>query len=394
MRNLQDVWQTRLTHYTNELQKYMRYIFTGHIAIVIVFLLGAGGYQYSEWLTVVQPDFPAALIVGVVMGVLVMFSQPATLLKEPDAVYLLPLEKKMPQYFAQALRFSFVTSLPVLVIVYVAFIPLLKAVTPLSTTSIWLGATVVLVMKYMSIHSEFAFRYFLRGRFVWLDRLVRFALVVLTLATYLNGWYYGLAIGVITHVIYWRLLTAKTANQPFPYEHFITIEQNRMLRFYRFANYFTDVPHLRGAIRRRKWLDMVYNLAPYGKKNTQRYLTWRLFIRTNDHFYLWVRLTFIAALLAAFVDIMFVRFIIAGALSFATTLQLQQALTNQAAFRMDMLYPVPATQKNEAATSIVRLLTVVQAIIVMVSHITQPYFYVTGVIMIAVGLVTQQVMKK
>ncbi|HEY9571149.1 MAG TPA: ABC transporter permease, partial [Metalysinibacillus sp.] len=68
MRNLQDVWQTRLTHYTAELQKYMRYIFTGHIAIVLVFLLGAGGYQYSAWLNVVQPDFPAALLVGVVLG--------------------------------------------------------------------------------------------------------------------------------------------------------------------------------------------------------------------------------------------------------------------------------------------------------------------------------------
>lgn len=394
MRNLQDVWQTRLTHYTAELQKYMRYIFTGHIAIVLVFLLGAGGYQYSAWLNVVQSDFPAALLVGVVLGVLIMFSQPATLLREPDAVYLLPLENKMNEYFTQALRFSFTTSIIVIVVAYVAFIPLLKVVTPLSTALLWLGLAIALALKYMSIHSEFAFRYYMRGHFVWVDRLLRFGLVVLTLATYLNGWYYGLAIGIITQFIYMRVLKAKVQNQPFPYEHFITIEQNRMLRFYRFANYFTDVPHLRGAIRRRKWLDMIYVLAPYGKKNTQRYLTWRTFVRTNDHFYLWVRLTFIAALLAAFVDITIVRFIIAGALSFATALQLQQALTNQSAFRMDMLYPVPAAQKKEAATSIVRLLIIVQAIIVTLSHVTQPYFYVTGVIMIAVGLFTQQVMKK
>lgn len=394
MRNLQAVWQTRLAHYTNELQKYMRYIFTGHIAIVIVFLLGAGGYQYSAWLEQVSPTFPAAALVGCVMGLLIMFSQPTTLLREPDAVYLLPLEQKMPQYFSQALRFTFTTSLMLIIIVYVAFIPLLKIVTPLAITMIWLGLGIALVMKYMSIHSEFAFRYLYRGRFVWVDRVIRFMLVWLTIATYLNGWYYGVGIGVITQFIYMQLLKKKVHNKPFPYDHFITLEQNRMLRFYRFANYFTDVPHLRGAIRRRKWLDMIYQLVPYRQQNAHRYLLWRTFIRTNDHFYLWVRLTVIAAVLMAFIDITAVRFVIAGALAFATALQLQQALTHQSAFRMDVLYPVAQAHKQAAATSIVRLLIVVQALIVTLSHSMQPYFYVTGAIMLIVGLVTQKMMKK
>ena len=32
----------------------------------------------------------------------------------------------------------------------------------------------------------------------------------------------------------------------FPFDHFIEVEQSRMMRFYRFANYFTDVPHITG----------------------------------------------------------------------------------------------------------------------------------------------------
>ena len=89
-----------------------------------------------------------------------------------------------------------------------------------------------------------------------------------------------------------------------------------------------------------------------------------------------------------------VRFVIAGALAFATALQLQQALTHQSAFRMDVLYPVAQAHKQAAATSIVRLLIVVQALIVTLSHSMQPYFYVTGGIMFIVGLVTQKMMKK
>ena len=49
---------TRFVHYINEFQKYLKYIFTGHIAIGSVFVIGAGGYTYSEWLKEVSPDFP------------------------------------------------------------------------------------------------------------------------------------------------------------------------------------------------------------------------------------------------------------------------------------------------------------------------------------------------
>lgn len=83
MKNLRDVWSSRFMHYIGEVQKYMQFIFTGHIAIVLVFLIGAGGYQYSEWLKVVQPDFPAEIVVAVIIGILLAFSRPTTLLREP-----------------------------------------------------------------------------------------------------------------------------------------------------------------------------------------------------------------------------------------------------------------------------------------------------------------------
>ena len=50
------------------------------------------------------------------------------------------------------------------------------------------------------------------------------------------------------------LLAKKRMLKPFPYDHFISLEQNRMMRFYRFANYFTDVPHLKGSVSRRAGL--------------------------------------------------------------------------------------------------------------------------------------------
>src|SRR5690606_39956483 len=42
-------------------------------------------------------------------------------------------------------------------------------------------------------------------------------------------------------ILYGKWVAGKAAGKPFAYEHFIGLEENRMLRFYQFANYFTDV---------------------------------------------------------------------------------------------------------------------------------------------------------
>ncbi len=107
MNNLSQVWSKRFNHYLNEVQKYMRFVFTGHLALVMVFVVGAVGYQYSEWLKIVDDNFPAEWLVAGIVGALLSFSRPITLLREPDQVYLLPLETKMGYYFKRALELDF-----------------------------------------------------------------------------------------------------------------------------------------------------------------------------------------------------------------------------------------------------------------------------------------------
>ena len=393
MNNLRDVWSSRFMHYIGEVQKYMQFIFTGHIAIVLVFLIGAGGYQYSEWLKVVSTDFPAEMILAVVLGILVALSRPTTLLREPDQVYLLPSESKMPQYFKKALAWTFWSQIWVVAIVYIVSIPLLKAVTTLTTIDIWSVFFLLLVLKYLSVQGEFSYRYSARGHLVWGDRLIR--AILYGLAIYM-GLQEQLILAIVLAVIsclYVIVFRSKCAGEPIPYEHFVNLEQNRMMSFYRFANYFTDVPHLRGSIRRRAWLDWMYTSVPYAKSNAQKYLVFRTFVRTDDHFYLWVRLTAISAVVVAFVDIPVVTWIVAAALSFATTIQLKQALIAGGEFRMDMLYPQPEDARTKAVQQIVRLAMIVQAIIVGLCGIMQPMFFVIIVVILVVSELTLKMSK-
>lgn len=388
MNNMRDVWAKRFEHYIAEVMKYMRFVFTGHIAIVLVFVIGAGGYQYSEWLKVAPASFPAEWLVAAIVGILLAFSSPITLIREPDQVYLLPLETQMPSYFKKATNWTFWSQILLPAVVYIVAIPLLNTVTELTSTQIWIGLLFIVILKYFNVQIEFNYRYANRGQAIIVDRLARAALSILAVQSVLESGVLYAFLFVILFIVYNMSLAKRVAAEPVPYEHFVRLEQNRMMRFYRFANYFTDVPHLRGSIRRRAWLDAVYKAIPYKKDRAQDYLVFRTFIRTDDHFYLWVRLTAISALVALFVDIPFVTWIVAGALSFATTLQLKYALLSAGEFRMDMLYPVPRETRAEAVRKLLRGASVVQAVIVMLCGVMQPQFYIIAFVVILVSELT------
>ena len=393
MKSIHDVWSKRFLHYMEELQKYLRFVFTGHIGIVIVFIVGALGYRYSEWLQIAGKDFPAEWLTAAIVGLVLAFSTPTTLLKQPDAVYLLPLESSMKQYFKKALNWTFMSQILVPVALYIIAIPMLNAVTELETSQIWFGLFVVVVLKYFNVQIEFNYRYGNRGRMLWVDRLTRILLSVMTIQTVLTESMSISAVYVLLFVAYNLMLLKRVKGMPIPYEHFIALEQSRMMRFYRFANYFTDVPHLRGAIRRRGYLDFVYSFVKYGKDRTQLYLVWRTFIRTDDHFYLWLRLTAISVFVALFAGIPVAVWIIAAAMSFATVLQLKHALMSNVEFRMDMLYPVPVSQRAVAVNSLLRFVNLLQALIVGLCTIGQPLFFVTVIVIIVVGEITIRMTK-
>lgn len=393
MNNLQEVWSKRFNHYITEVQKYMRFVFTGHLALVLVFVVGAVGYQYSEWLKVVANTFPAEWIVAIVTGIILALSRPVTLLREPDQVYLLALESKMSTYFSRALNWTFWSQVGLVSIIYIAGIPLLNVVTDLSTSQIWLIFAIIIVLKYLNVHIEFNYRYANRGTSIIIDQLTRGILSILTVQSGLTEGYSYVVIFLVLLFVYNRTLAKRVKVQPIPYEHFVKVEQNRMMGFYRFANYFTNVPHLHGSIRRRGWLNFIYSIVPFSQKSTQSYLVYRTFIRTDDHFYLWVRLTAISGLIALFVNIPIVTWIVAAALAFATTIQLKYALLSSGDFRMDRLYPVEINQRKNAVRKVLRLFMVIQAFVVMLCSFGQPLFFVAGIIIIAINELTFQLTK-
>ena len=158
----------------NRISKVYEICFTGHLAFVLVFTIGAGGYTYSEWLKEVPADFPAALLLQLLSEQRLTYSPPVTLLKPADTVYFFPLEHKLDRILnGLALVDSFTIALPF--ILYIVALPLLSA----TGTGIKDGIYLVrifhcLSLKWMFVETEYYFRHALNGEGIWVDRAIRF----------------------------------------------------------------------------------------------------------------------------------------------------------------------------------------------------------------------------
>lgn len=395
MRNLDELWRKRSTYNRQEVQKYMRFVFTGHMALVIVFLLGAGIFQYSHFLDAYRGNsaIPTTLITVVVVAFFVTLSRPKTLIKKPDEVYLLPLETKLMTYFKHALVSTYTSQVVVSALLFIVMWPMLRQIGLLPISTIVIGLVSVFILKWLNVQQEFTYRWVTIGHRVWLDRLIRFVLNGGILYTLLENQWIVAVVLVIVFVAYFVYYKKKLVGQPFPYEHFVPVEANRMMGIYRFANYFTNVPQVHGSIKRRPYFDFIYKLVPKTHQQTFAYYLFRSVLRTDDHFYLWLRLVAINGLVVAFVDLPLVSIIVCAALSFAVAIQLKQALGSTHEFTMGMLYPLKADARKKAAIQIGRYMIIAHAIIVLLCGIMQPYFYVYALVVLIVGELTLRLSK-
>src|SRR5699024_4169823 len=118
------LFKERFSNHLKEMNRYLRYIFNGHIAVAMFFLISALAVFYQQWLAQLPENYPVDWIMGISLGLLVSYTPVQTLLKEPDLVFLIAAERKMTAYFRNTLLYSFIIQLYIVLIVVAAFGPL------------------------------------------------------------------------------------------------------------------------------------------------------------------------------------------------------------------------------------------------------------------------------
>jgi len=358
------LWKDRAGGRMKDLGRYLRYIFNGHLVIVLLFLVGTAAFYYQKWIATLSTDFPAELILAVIIGFFVTYSPVYNFLLEADRVFLLPLEDKLKGYFLRSGIASFVFQGYILLMVLAVLMPIYAHVNNNSFSSFIPFLVVLLIAKGWNLAVTWKINYYIESSVQRWDIVVRFFLNAAF--SYLLFKQANLIILLIIALImgfYYYSFLSRTKKMGLKWDQLIDHEEKRMASFYRLANMFTDVPKLKDTVKRRKWLDLFISRIPFSHEKTYLYLFSRTFLRSSDYLGLFLRLTVIGALGIYFISFGLGQILLSVLFLYLTGFQLLPLWNHHQNKLWVDIYPVAQKYKTDSFHFLLMIILAIQAVI-------------------------------
>jgi ABC-2 type transport system permease protein len=364
MFNPETLWKERFSSFVKETGRYLKYIFNGHLVIVLLFLAGSAAFYYQEWIKTLDADFPAAWIMALVLAFFLTYSPIQTFLTEADKIFLLPLETRLAAYFKKSIGFSLSLQSYLLLMVLAVLMPMHVKVHGASFQSFFLLLIALILIKWINFMVRWRVQYYIEASVKMMDSLIRYFINAVLLYFLFSGaqpiFVVVPAILMVLLYVYYR---KQTDSKGLKWEQLIEDEEKRMNSFYRVANLFTDVPKLRDRTKRRKWLDWLFGTMPYRQDKTFSHLYVRTFMRAGDYFGLFVRLTLIGGLALYFITYGPGQILIAVLFIYLTGFQLLPLWNHHQNKLWINLYPVPHKEREKSFSSLLMLILLLQSLI-------------------------------
>lgn len=367
MFNVDQLWKSRFTQYVNDTRRYLKYMFNDHLVIVMIFLLSGLALAYQNWLEIVPPDFPYALLMGAILALLITRGSIHTFLKDPDLVFLLPLEEKLKPYIKKSFLYSIVLESYFLLLVFGVSVPLFFTLTDATFTSLLAILLLLLGMKSWNLWMTWLVNFYTDRKVRLSDWWVRLALNF-TLLFLVFSEASLLFIGVVVAVMILLLVYFQKASRKMNWKWDLLIENEtkRMQLFYRVANLFVDVPGLKEKVKRRRWLDFILALTPYAKEKSFDYLYLRTFLRSGDYFGLYLRLLIIGCVLLLTLPVGYATYLVPILVLYLTGFQLIPMWRHHYNKLWLSIYPVQEEHRVKAFTKMIVSILLSQVIILAV----------------------------
>ncbi|WP_334328361.1 ABC transporter permease [Companilactobacillus sp. HBUAS59699] len=385
---MKELWKDRLRRHQLNQFKYLRLIFNDNFVLAFIVLIGALGFWYSNFLGTIKGE----LVLGkpVVILILLLITQVgkiATLLEDPDSTFLLVKEKEFHQYFKSAFNYSIM--LPVVAIVIVNFLlsPFAFTGAGLSIADICLIAAGLVFFKLAFLNAEM-FKIYGKEQVSGMN-LKLLLNILLTISLIISVYWFSLT-NLVVGIVLFAVMQVKNKqiceSGQLQWQQAIADENQRMFRVKRFYNLFTDVPGVNSKIKRRKWLDFLFNGIKPVQKNTYLYLFARGFVRNNEYIGLFLRLTIIQAIMLALIDSFYISLIVEMLFIYLVGFQLKPYFKDVMLNMMQRLYPVNGKDKVNDFTKLSVLVLCVQWVVSSVAIFYKFGLSANSLIIIVAGL--------
>ena len=362
---MKQFFQQRVAKHQKKMQRYLRYVINDHFALTMTFLVGGLGFYYAELLKTLPSPFPIGNVMVLVFWLMTLhLGHFASLTQLPDEVFLLPKERAMRQYLARAFGYSCYLPFGLLILTTAFSMPLVVV----ASAKVTFQSTVFFIVLLWGLKTSHLFvqqldfyqgmrhkRWQLYG--FWLSSSVGI-LAVSLFYTYLLG-----LILTMSQVLAFYWLTWKKNSARLDWEKLIQIEQSRLHRLYQFINLFTDVPEIKGQVKRRKHFDFLLQKIPASQENTYLYLFSRHFLRGTEYSGLYLRLVVIGGLFLAFIHETWFALGIGVLFLYLIGFQLLPLGQQFRYTSTVLLYPIGPNQKAQALKKLLAVLLLLVAAI-------------------------------
>lgn len=360
---LEAILARRRKEHFKKLSKYLKYVLNDHFVLILVFLLGALAYQYSEFIKGLTGDFYLGkIIVAFLLPATVFMGKLATSATAADPIFLAINEKEWQASIAASKKRSLLIPASTLFLLTAAAMPILFVGKPLSLSVFLTLFSIGMVLKWCDLKlqevnlrfgNQKQVRSFKKGLYL-------FGILVYLVAFFINP-FLGLLL-VALGLIGSQYKIKEMQQALIDWELTVKTEENRNAKINRLLNLFIDAPSAKDHAKRRKYLDgLVRRLS--GDNQAFQYLFARLFMRGNDYFPLFLRLTGIGFFVLVLTKLPVISIFLSLLILYLTGFQILPLYSQLSENAMVNLYPQDQSQKLASFSRVMRSLLLVEGFI-------------------------------
>ncbi len=356
-------WQTGL--------RYFRIIAgSGGTPLFLLLVISLSAYLYTLLLQKLPHDFPVELLLALLVALVVTPCSVRTFIKEPDTVFLLPMESHMKPYFTASLRYSIVIQVITTVFLISLLYPLYRArVGEVDTFLLILVG--ILLLKAWNIYSYWQSLHYQIGRLLhpYLRFVINFSLAALFFYREMAWWIWLIFLLALT-LFTWMDHALSDRNRV-PWYLLVEKEEQKRSSYYAIANLFVDVPQVLFRIKRRRVLTWLIDHLPFKQKYSLLYLYLRTFIRHNIYLGIYFRILLVGVILISIIRnpwLVIITYLIALVLN---GIQLPSIVSHHQRHIWVQLYPLAKSVKKASFSQLTFGLLTIQSVFMILPLLFQ-----------------------
>lgn len=385
---LKELFQKRQTNYIKELMRYGRVIFNDHFVLILLLLVGAGGYVYSNYLETLSFDALEPRIFVAFLYYLVVSMGSVNLLLEPaDQIFLLPKEVAFKDIFKKMTAQSFLRSLLSVALITIITWPIFAATMSVPTSHLFFIFLALASLKGLNLLVKIQ-PFFEKDSEKLLKTkigIVAIKLITILYLVFFNIVGASLLIFALAAVIGFRFFTDKLFSaQLFNWSVMIEAEEKRMQRVYRFIGMFVTVPNIETSIKRLPGLDPALQWLSKRKPTAPYYYLLRTTARNSDYSMLVIRATVVVALLLAVTGTLVISSLLLLLFLYMIGFQLLSLTSEIERVPQFRMYPIAQTTKEEAVYRLIFQVLIFVTLLLSLASTLQ--LGVEGLILLPIGV--------